>query len=1704
MIPPAGRDFMASFKEQRDLARSLREKRARADESLYHCRLDLFRTESLLRHAVRKETASPGPGIDIRQLHALQDEQIASRGKALKDLTGLTTDLQNAVAGIYVNPHPGEYLKDLDDSIPFLLFPVRIETRFVPAGAGTELWVRIYPDDIAVHTHEKLLSDGEVTGGTRYWKEIFNAEKQGGVDKDARKKSAWSDIVSLFGSQRAAWVAARMKPTNWSVDLSGIPTEADLIFPAQPVTRPGAWSRAPRTNVLPDKFVLLLYAPGAATAVEIPGPVIPDELVLGPDPLDAEGSFRTTDGNLAFGEAFDWTSDFDKAVSLGMGFKVTLSPAEASAGFDRILVLGVYLSADEAAGKTALETLIDNHHYSPKGFSITLQGTATNNTENDGSGYTRNDQFNDISYFVETGDPLFTSSDDCDGRNLADALGIEYDPLSYVMNSDGTDYRDAVDMNRALFPATLGYFLGTLLSPVLDDAAQDALRQFAVRHVTGRGPLPAIRVGDQPYGVLLTSDFSKWVSGKEDSLLEKMRSVIRHYQDLWVEASRNLQFVGKPGADPSDVLINVLGLQAASVQFQGRAGYSTDYLRNLDDFQYGGKYFADMQSSFSQKNEILNFLSGLGYDLQDASGNLRVPQALRLVYQHYATMLDAANLIDQVPLSEKAVIRYYDEANRKNYIHWLAESGTIDALENQDFGEGRPAPTTLLYLNLRRALLLELHRASAQWFKANGVDVDQTFRPANFMNIRPGGDLTKYEVMKATVGTAVPAHPMSTMSVAEYLMRVGGAESAAVYLEGMREALTALADLPTAKLERCFTEHLDVCTYRLDAWQSALFRSRLLEQRRIAPDAKREDRKKGVYLGAFGWLENIRPKSRTAVPADSVPAPVRPSGNQPVYEDADNGGYVHAPSLNQASAAAVLRSGYLSHADAGRPGAMAVNISSDRVRRALFMLQGIRNGQTLEALLGYQFERGMHDRGSADTALVRLNLYIYDLRDRFPIEQHQVRQQGSSLEPVVSLPPTDVVNGVTLAETTIAFPYGATGDVAAASPGEREAIEQEKDRLADTLDALKDLLLAESTYQMVQGNADRSGAVMNALRDGQIPPELDVMNTPRSTNFTFTNRVTVQFEDLDPALPGSNPWFPKEMTPRANLEPGLNRWLAGVIGAPSDIMFRVSQVDAGGNELASANMSLLDLSDAPVLLQPIDIVYIMGNELNTGSPGVDTEPKTAASELETMVAHQFRKLHSLGNDAIVRIEFLRPQIPGKRTLGEMLPMLRMLKSVVTDARHLHAGDFDPPSGAVQANQVNPQGYDAADIAARIQAAINAYTPLVAGLRQIPIAATFKDADGVLHSYAKLGELLAAMDAASVDIRDVTFTFDPPDAGHLIDILIKISAFGTPDAFPRLRSAATGAEESILLEQARSVCRRAAQSLDKAMSLAAGAAADADTGTKVAGYVSAGKALFGDLFNILPFFRYNNEADILQSDSDRAQLLAYASGTLKMNFPVDEWLQQAAHVRTKLARWDYIRMLSESFHDTMLELKPVQVPYRAGDSWLAVEFPDTYSVTDEITHQVMSEPFTIAHDTLSVTVHGDAAFVSGGRQSGLLIDDWTEVIPVNEEITGIAFNFDQPNSSPPQALLLAVTPEIKGFWTWADLVGTLNDTLARAKQRAVEPLLLDSVKKAELGVLLPAVVADFSQFDLNVSLDYRMNIREAALAIPIQTAAMRVP
>jgi len=166
---------------------------------------------------------------------------------------------------------------------------------------------------------------------------------------------------------------------------------------------------------------------------------------------------------------------------------------------------------------------------------------------------------------------------------------------------------------------------------------------------------------------------------------------------------------------------------------------------------------------------------------------------------------------------------------------------------------------------------------------------------------------------------------------------------------------------------------------------------------------------------------------------------------------------------------------------------------------------------------------------------------------------------------------------------------------------------------------------------------------------------------------------------------------------------------------------------------------------------------------------------------------------------------------------------------------------------------------------------------------------------------------------------------------------------------------------------------------------------------------------------------------------------------------------------------------EGFNGPTLALIPSQFPYREDDFWLGMQFPDTKPGTDE--------PFTIDEDKLLFTGIYSEPFDPTGPQCGLLLDEWTEVVPSRDETLGMTFHYDQPNSEPPQALLLVTPSNFTGRWRWEDLVNTLHQTLDMAKKRAVEP---DHVDGTVYSRFLPPIVSLASPMPLTATLNLALN------------------
>ncbi|MDX1940939.1 MAG: hypothetical protein SFU99_10340, partial [Saprospiraceae bacterium] len=389
---------MPNFSDQIHQIKAARDKLREAEHSLYLAKLNIQKTQNPTSYASVRE-----------QLSGVTNAYETAR-----------TTLSTSIGALYQLDSTKNLVKNLSADYPILFLPVRLETRFVNVGTQQQLWIRIYPDDIHIHSHEALLTDEEYENGKKYWKALLSANRGAENEREQAKQQAWQYLLNTSGAQRSLWIAKQTKPSNWSPNLT-IAEEA-LQFPAKSDTKTHSWTLAPRTQLLPDCFAVILYKGDQEVKTQI-GNLIPDTVFMGPDPFRAEEAFKKTDEKIELDEDFAWISNFEKAVEIGLGLKIDLAPSFFNNNqIDRVLVMGILASATPEESALLVENMIENHRFS-KGFSLVPQGTATNNTEKDSSGYSKNEQTFEKGYFDGSESAYFQTVPDSEGKRLTDALG---------------------------------------------------------------------------------------------------------------------------------------------------------------------------------------------------------------------------------------------------------------------------------------------------------------------------------------------------------------------------------------------------------------------------------------------------------------------------------------------------------------------------------------------------------------------------------------------------------------------------------------------------------------------------------------------------------------------------------------------------------------------------------------------------------------------------------------------------------------------------------------------------------------------------------------------------------------------------------------------------------------------------------------------------------------------------------------------------------------------------------------------------------------------------------------------------------------------------------------------------------------------------------------------------------------------------------
>ena len=696
-------------------------------------------------------------------------------------------------------------------------------------------------------------------------------------------------------------------------------------------------------------------------------------------------------------------------------------------------------------------------------------------------------------------------------------------------------------MNVALWPATLGYFLEQMMNPwtflsdpannpnraIFSDTLIAAIRTFFIDNVFGRGPGPAFRIGAVPYGVLPAIALSRWTprGGENTVAPETMRRLLPY----WQAAAAKLPAVTRASEDCNLDLMKVLSQKASSDSVFVRNSLGIQTITNLLQLQaleYG--VAADTMKRIS--DPILTSLAHVDW----APARILELTFVGLAYRYKGSLVTGANPPNGM----------FDDAS--NYIKKLASPNlTIADIESQDtMTEPGPAPKPMLFLMLRHALLL------------NAVRIGRRLRPAAFAAV------TRLE-QEMFIVNEIATTLFDVLKQSDSGTNVFSIIKQDSEYKFFSAALGILSKQPIRDLERMFTETLDLCSHRLDAWITGLATRRL---RQNGIENANEN-----YVGGYGWVEDIRPTNRTMRTVDGFTAQVQQ----------DNGGFIHAPSMRHASAAAIMRSGRM--AEKSDPTKYAIELPSARARRAHQLSDGMRNEQPLGALLGYEFERGLRARGVAGT-----EGFILALRKLYPLVAN--KSGNDSADPADRIAARNVVDGKLLREAAVplgpGLPFNSNGLPPIGSDGE-QAISAEVVRLNEIVDSFADLALSETVFQVAGGDVGTAGAVMSSLSEGERPPEPELTQSP-TVGSAVNHRAALILQGVatPPSVAG---W--SVTTPRARLERWLDGYVANLLGTITDVTAKIEYTQGGVAKndpafpLSSLGLGALDfvaLAQAPV------------------------------------------------------------------------------------------------------------------------------------------------------------------------------------------------------------------------------------------------------------------------------------------------------------------------------------------------------------------------------------------------------------------------------------------------------------------------------------------------------------------------------------------
>ena len=413
----------------------------------------------------------------------------------------------------------------------------------------------------------------------------------------------------------------------------------------------------------------------------------------------------------------------------------------------------------------------------------------------------------------------------------------------------------------------MGYWFDSLVQPGPTDAVITDIRGHAVAMLRGRGPLPPLRIGRQPYGVLPVTSLAGWKPQGEPAGMVQLAGLLRGAYPWWRDGVAQAPVV-RAGRDPDQSVLDVL----AQLPVSNTVGVRSMVGSNVSYLPFGLAAGGPVGQGMAEEANRQRYLALLGFRALGVTGfpylgelvaNADPVPTLRLPYT-----VDKTLTADQQAAAWQAVTAYLNALRGRRTTDFKAEDPkTLRAL---------------LTLIARRSVMLERLRAGLRDTK--GViagDLVEAHVRSDAAPLVSAALISTTATVKigqtlsapaAILGGSVKQADGSLVQMPDYIDKelvLNGIVDPQRHADygATVEAAEAAAKLDPDRAALLLGEALDLASHRIDAWITSLATRRLSDLRAANST--------GITLGAYGAVEELTAGRRALPSPPRRPAPPR-------------------------------------------------------------------------------------------------------------------------------------------------------------------------------------------------------------------------------------------------------------------------------------------------------------------------------------------------------------------------------------------------------------------------------------------------------------------------------------------------------------------------------------------------------------------------------------------------------------------------------------------------------------------------------------------------------------------------------------------------------------------------------------------------------------------------------------------------------------